>query len=124
LTQEVNLSIPASIAVSLSISLDQAMLSWLSALTNGIDAKLEKIMASLDDIVADVAAENTAIASVSTLIQGLRDQIANLGINPADQAKIDAIFAGVEANKAALATALDTNVPVAAQSASAAGNPT
>lgn len=124
MTQEVNLSIPAHIAVSLSISIDPATLSWLSALTNGIDAKLEKIMASLDDIVADVAAENTAIASVSTLIQGLKDQIANIGLSTADQAKVDAIFAGVEANKAALATALQTNVPVADQTAAAAGNPT
>jgi len=64
-------------------------------------------MAKLDDILADVEAETTAVDSVSQLIKGLRDQIAAAA---GDQAKIDAIFAKLEANKAALAEALAANV--------------
>lgn len=74
-------------------------------------AKLEQVMASLDDLTADVAEETTTIAGLSTFIQGLKDQIGNAGLTPADQAKVDAIFAGLESNKAALASAMTANVP-------------
>lgn len=73
--------------------------------------KLEKIMATLDDVLKDVTDETTAIASISTLIQGLRDQITAAGLSPADQAKVDAIFATAESNKAGMAAALAANVP-------------
>ena len=35
-------------------------------------------MATLDDIIADVTAEPTAIASISALITGLEQQLADL----------------------------------------------
>ena len=110
-----------ALTINVIIGLDPALMRLASDLTMMLRGKLnriiisqEHIMATLDDIVADVTAETTAIASVATLIQGLRDQIANAGLTPADQAKVDAIFAAAEANKAALATALDANVPPAA----------
>lgn len=70
-------------------------------------------MAKLDDILQDVTDEKTSIDGLSTFIQGLKDQIAALGLNQVDQAKVDAIFTQAEANKAALAAALAANVPPA-----------
>lgn len=72
---------------------------------------MEKIMATLDDLVADVAAETTTIASLSTFIQGLQAQIGSAGLSAADQAKVDAIFANLQSNDAALAAAMTANVP-------------
>ena len=87
----------------------------LWTLINSI-AQLEvKFMATLDQIKADVEAEATLIAGVGTLIDGLKAQIAAAlppGTLTADQqAEIDAIFATAEANKAALAAALQANTP-------------
>jgi len=77
-----------------------------------LDLMEKNIMATLDQVLADVTAESTQIDSVLTLIQGLRDQIAAIpGITPAMQAQIDAIFTGAEANKAKLDSALTANVP-------------
>ena len=67
-------------------------------------------MAKLQDIADDIVAEKTVIEGISTLIDGLEkqlaDALANSGITPEVQAQIDSIFAGAEANKAALAAAL------------------
>jgi hypothetical protein len=101
-------------AVSIEIASVAAGQSAQGANLASIRTNTETIMASLDDVLADVTAETSAIDSLSTLIQGLRDQIANAGLSPADQAKVDAIFAGAESNKAALAAALAANVPTPA----------
>ena len=80
-----------------------------------LNRKVNEIMATLDQIVADVAAEKTALASLGTFISGLqaqlKDALSGATISPANQAKIDQIFADVEANKAAIAAALTTNPP-------------
>ena len=77
-------------------------------------ALLEKIMATLEEVLADVTAESTALDSISTLITGLKDQLAaalaGTGISPEVQAQIDAIFTQAEANKAKIAAALAANV--------------
>ena len=100
-------------------------------LLNGMDAKLtalqnsvaslqkqvNKMAASIDDIIADVSAENTTLDSLDTAINGiqqmLKDALANETIPPAVQAKIDSVFATVEANKAKLAKAMTDSVPPA-----------
>ena len=68
---------------------------------------LEQIMATLDQVLADVTAETTAIAGVSDLIKGLKQQLADAlsgtTLPPATQAKVDAIFAAAETNKQAIA---------------------
>lgn len=73
-------------------------------------ALLETIMATLDDVLAEVTKETTAIGGVTALIAGLRQQIADAlnthTIPPAVQAKVDAIFAAATANNAAIAQAL------------------
>jgi len=72
-------------------------------------------MASLDDVLADVTGETTRLDSLSTLISGIRQQLADAlsgaSLPPAVQAKVDAIFTAAEANKAKIDTALNTNVP-------------
>ncbi len=69
-------------------------------------------MATLDQIKADVEAQTTLIQGVSTLIQGLRDQVSNLpNLSAEQQAEIDSIFATAEANNAALTSALQANTP-------------
>lgn len=70
-------------------------------------------MANLDQAIADIQEESTAIDSVGALIISLRQQVADAlsgaVLPPAVQAKVDAVFAGLETNKAKLATALATN---------------
>lgn len=77
-----------------------------------------QIMATLDEVLTDVAAESTQIDSLSTLTAGLKQQLADAlagtTLPPATQAKIDAVFAGVEANKAKVVTAINTNTAAAA----------
>ena len=80
-----------------------------------ITHSLEKILATLDDVIQDMTDETTAIGGISTLITGLQQQLADalsgVTLPPGTQAKIDQIFTAAEANKAALATALATGVP-------------
>ena len=77
----------------------------------------EKIMAKLDDLVAEVAEETSVIASAGTLLDGLtaqvralRDDLADAGV---DTAKVDAVLASLQANKAALQEAVVRNTPEA-----------
>lgn len=79
----------------------------LCLLTSSISGKDKKIMSTLQEIVDDVAAESTAIGSLSVFVKGLQDQIAAIpGITPEMQTNIDGIFASVEANKAAINAAM------------------
>lgn len=74
-------------------------------------------MASIDDLVTDVAAESTVDDSIITLVQGLQTQLAaalsGATIPPAVQAKIDQVFASMEANKAKVAAAVVAGTPAA-----------
>ena len=77
--------------------------------------KENKIMTTLDQVLADTEDEKTQIASLSTFVQGLQKQLADAlsgeVISPTAQAKIDQIFANVESNKAAVVQAMNTNTP-------------
>lgn len=75
--------------------------------------KLEKIMASLDETLAAVNAESTVDDSIIALLQGLAAQIAAGGLSPADQAKVDQIFASAQANAAKVSAAVTANTPAA-----------
>ena len=74
-------------------------------------------MATLDDILSDVTAETSSIASLSVLIAGIKQQLADalagVTLPPATQAKVDQIFAAAEANKQALSDAIIANTPEA-----------
>lgn len=78
-----------------------------------IQGKEDQIMATLQEVLDNVAAETTVIDSVLALITGLQQQLADIlsGVNlpPAVQEKVDAVFAAVDANKAKLSTAIVTN---------------
>jgi altronate dehydratase len=81
-------------------------------------AEMEKrIMATLDQVLQDVTDESTVIDSISTLVTGLKQQVADAlsgaTLPPAVQAKVDAVFAQAETNKAKLAAAVTTNTPAA-----------
>lgn len=74
--------------------------------------KLEEIMATLEDVLADVADESTKEDSLIALTNGLKAQLdaALAGsLTPAQQAKVDGIFAAIEANKAKVQASIDAN---------------
>lgn len=76
-------------------------------------ANQEQIMSTLDDVLADVTAEATAIDSLSALTAGLKQQLADalagVALPPNVQAKIDTVFAGLEANKQKVIDAISAN---------------
>lgn len=76
--------------------------------------RLDHMAKTLDDILADVAEESTTLDSLSVFVQGLKQQIADalsgVTLPPAAQAKVEAVFAGIEANKAKAAKAMEANV--------------
>lgn len=80
------------------------------ALLQIINAKLDKIMATLADVQTAVTAEDTVIDSAIALVQGLAAQIAALAPN---QAAIDALAADVKGKSDALAAAVAANTPAA-----------
>jgi hypothetical protein len=75
--------------------------------------QLEKrIMITLDDVLNDVTDETTKIDSLGTFVAGLKQQVADAlagVLTPAQQTKVDAIFAAVETNKAKVVAAMDAN---------------
>ena len=79
-----------------------------------IEGKLEHIMATLDEILMKVTEESTAIDSLIMLIDGIKQQLADalagITLPTGVQEKIDAVFAGVEANKVKVQAAIDANV--------------
>lgn len=77
-----------------------------------INERLEYTMATLDQVLNDVKAENTQLDSLGAYIAGLKQQIADAlsgATLPADvQAKVDAVFAMQEANTGKIAAAMNT----------------
>lgn len=60
-------------------------------------------MATIDEVIAKVEAQAGVVASIETLVTELRAAAQAAGI---PQEKVDAVFAGVEANTERLAAAL------------------
>ena len=87
-----------------------ARLSFIRRELESLSRKVDKLMATLADLQAEVAAEDTVIDSAVTLIQGLADQVKNLQPN---QAAIDALAADIKGKSDALAAAVAANTPVA-----------
>lgn len=75
------------------------------------------IMANtLDDVLKDVTDESTLDDSIIALLTGIKAQLDSVlagGLTPAQQAKVDAIFSGLEANKAKVSAAITANTPAA-----------
>lgn len=96
--------------------LDDALAERLCRINERLGIMIENqeaIMATLDEVLKDVTDESTQLDGIATLITGLQQQVkdamASAGISAADQAKIDAIFTGAEANKMKIANALAAN---------------
>lgn len=79
--------------------------------------RLERIMATIDEVLADVTEESSKIDSLVVFIAGLKQQIADalagVTLPPAVQAKVDQVFAAVEVNKAKVVAAMEANTPPA-----------
>ena len=67
-------------------------------------------MATLDDIVADVATETTVDASIVTLCTNIAAQLKAAG---QDQAKLDALHAALTGNISTIKAAVVANTPAA-----------
>jgi len=80
-----------------------------------IMAAIDDLNVQLDAILADVTSESTKIDSLSTFMQGLKDQLAaalaNQGVSQAIIDKSLSIFTAAEANKAKIDAAIAANTP-------------
>jgi hypothetical protein len=70
----------------------------------------KRIMALLDDIIADVEDEETVEASMTTLLTNLSAALAAAGTDPV---KLAALKAKIDTDKAAMAAAVVANTPAA-----------
>lgn len=75
----------------------------------------EKIMATLDETLAAVTAEDSKVDSIIALVDGLKKQLADAlagtTLPPAVQAKVDAVFAQATASAGKIDTAITANTP-------------
>lgn len=72
-------------------------------------------MSTIDDVLTEVTDESGRLDSIQTLIEGVEKQLADAlsgtTLPPAVQAKVDAVFTTLSANKAKIDKALNTGVP-------------
>lgn len=80
----------------------------LSVLINAL--LWRKVMATLDDIVADVASETTVDASIVTLLTNIAAQLKAAG---QDQAKLDALHSAIQGNITTIQSSVTANTPAA-----------
>ncbi len=87
----------------------------VGALLHHIIGQLEKIMATLDETLAAVTAEDSKVDSIIALVGGLKQQLADalagVTLPPDTQAKVDAIFAQATASAGKIDTAISANTP-------------
>lgn len=81
-----------------------------SAILLKLDQMEKNIMAAIDDLQADVAAEDTVIDSAVTLIQGFAAQLAAAGTDPT---KLAALRSDIQTRTQSLAQAVAANTPAA-----------
>ena len=63
-------------------------------------------MHTLQEIVDEVAAQDTTIKGLGVFIKGLEDQISGVGLTPTQQAAVDALFNHIDANTQLIAVAM------------------
>ena len=73
-------------------------------------------MATLDEILAEVTAQTSKLDSLDTLLDGLRQQVADLLAAQGDipialQQKIDEVFTAARANSQKIDAAIAENTP-------------
>lgn len=94
----------------------QAETARVNFLIGKLIRRMEMMMHTLDDVLAEVTAERTAIDSLATLTAGIKKQLDEaLGgeLTPSQQMRVDAIFNKVDENKAAIMDAINAsdNIP-------------
>jgi uncharacterized coiled-coil protein SlyX len=108
------------------VGFDPTFMSFIKSIQTTTESKLdsilanqEKIMATLDEVLTEVAKETTDISSLTTFIQGIQQQLADalsgVTLPPDVQAKVDAVFTNVTSNDAAVLAAMAANVPPPSQ---------
>lgn len=88
----------------------------LRSLIITLTAKVNKLMATVDDLVSDVAAQKTVIDGLDTLLANIAAQIAALKSSQTDPdtaAKIDALHASVTENTGRIQADIVANTPAA-----------
>jgi ABC-type transporter Mla subunit MlaD len=90
------------------VEFDPALTRTLDRLSYALTVNLEKIMAKLDALTAEVTAINDTDDAILALIDGLVQQLKDAGT---DQGAVDAIVADLEAKRTVLAAAVTTNTP-------------
>lgn len=86
----------------------------LRSLIITLTAKVNKLMATVDDLVSDVAAQKTVIDGLDTLLANIAAQIAALKSSQTDPdtaAKIDALHASVTENTGRIQADIVANTP-------------
>ena len=94
---------------------NEQQLDRIESLLRHLVEQGERMAATLDQVLETVTSSSTVVESISQLVKGLKQQLADAlagtTLPPAVQAKVDAIFSTAEANKAKLAEALLENTP-------------
>ncbi len=86
----------------------------LREMLRAISTQETQLMATVDDIATDVAAEDTVIGGAVTLLQGLSAALAAAGTDPA---KLATLATDITTETATLAAAVAANTPAAAPGA-------
>jgi outer membrane biosynthesis protein TonB len=74
--------------------------------------KMERVMATLDDVLERVYQQRGQIDSLAALTKGIKaklDEALGGALNPAQQAKVDALFVELDKNTAAISKAVRAN---------------
>lgn len=82
----------------------------LKAKLNLLLKRMDTIVATLDNLEADVKAQATVIGSAVTLLQGLKAAL-DAAIASGDMSRVVAVNAQLESQTAALAAAVAANTP-------------
>lgn len=99
--------------ITVNIGLDpatQAQVDRIEAVLTKILTKDTQIMAAIDDLTTQVAANTTVEGSAVTLINGLAAQLKAAGTDPV---KLAALQASLKTSAADLAAAITANTPAA-----------
>jgi chromosome segregation ATPase len=97
---------------TVTVVIDSRKLDYIISQIHELSIKGSKLMASIDEIIAATAQQKTVLDSLVTYVNGLEDQIKQIGgLTPAQQKQIDQIFSEITANTAEAAEAMVQNTP-------------
>lgn len=98
-----------------------AMVEDTNATVHKIDQNMQRMMTAerimaqtLDDVLADIAdlgSKEDGLVTLTKALQAQVNQITSGSLSPEQQAKVDQVFAAVEARKQAIQAALDEGTP-------------